>query len=80
MQNSAGSGCCGNSGGCSSYLVTLGVSEAQEIAFADVILLNKTDLVSESVLEEVGGRIGNECASKIYRTSNAELEMEALWE
>jgi len=28
-------------------------SEAQQIAFADVILLNKTDLVSNDVLEEL---------------------------
>jgi len=31
---------------------------AKQIAFADVILLNKTDLVSESVLEEFGGGSG----------------------
>jgi len=55
-------------------------SEAQEqIAFADVILLNKTDLVSESVLEELERRIrGMNAIAKIYRTRNAELEMDAL--
>jgi len=55
-------------------------SEAQEqIAFADVILLNKTDLVSESNLEELERRIRSMNAiAKIYRTRNAELEMDAL--
>ena len=55
-------------------------SEAQEqIAFADVILVNKTDLVSESVLEELEKRIRSMNAlAKVYRTRNAELEMEAL--
>jgi G3E family GTPase len=55
-------------------------SEAQEqIAFADVILLNKTDLVSESVLEELEKRIlSMNALAKVYRTRNAELEMEAL--
>jgi G3E family GTPase len=55
-------------------------SEAQEqIAFADVILLNKTDLVSEPHLEELERRIRSMNAiAKIYRTRNAELEMDAL--
>lgn len=55
-------------------------SEAQEqIAFADVILLNKTDLVSESVLEELEKRIRSMNAlAKVYCTRNAELEMDAL--
>lgn len=55
-------------------------SEAQEqIAFADVVLLNKTDLVSESHLEELERRIRSMNAiAKIYRTRNAELEMDAL--
>lgn len=55
-------------------------SEAQEqIAFADVILLNKTDLVSESQLEELERRIRSMNAiAKIYRTRNSELEMDAL--
>lgn len=54
--------------------------EAQEqIAFADVILLNKTDLVSEDVLQELERRIrGMNAVAKIYRTRNAELEIEAL--
>ena len=55
-------------------------SEAQEqIAFADVILLNKTDLVTDDVLEELEKRIkGMNALAKIYRTRNAELEMDAL--
>lgn len=54
--------------------------EAQEqIAFADVILLNKTDLVSNEHLEELERRIRSMNAlCKIYRTRNAELEMNAL--
>ena len=54
--------------------------EAQEqIAFADVILLNKTDLVTAEELEELEGRIrGMNALAKIHRTRNAELEMDAL--
>jgi G3E family GTPase len=54
--------------------------EAQEqIAFADVILLNKTDLVEPENLEELEKRIRSMNAmAKIYRTHNAELEMNAL--
>ncbi|MUL38479.1 CobW family GTP-binding protein [Gloeocapsopsis dulcis] len=54
--------------------------EAQEqIAFADVILLNKVDLVTEDVLEELERRIRSMNAiAKIYRTRNAELEMDTL--
>uniref|UniRef100_B8HT50 Cobalamin synthesis protein P47K n=1 Tax=Cyanothece sp. (strain PCC 7425 / ATCC 29141) TaxID=395961 RepID=B8HT50_CYAP4 len=54
--------------------------EAQEqIAFADVILLNKTDLVEPAVLAELERRIrGMNRLAKIYRTQNAEVEMEAL--
>ena len=55
-------------------------SEAQEqIAFADVILLNKIDLVAESQLHELEQRIRSMNAlAKIYRTRNAELSMDAL--
>lgn len=55
-------------------------SEAQEqIAFADVILLNKTDLVSPEQLDELETRIrGMNAIAKIYRTCNVELEMDAL--
>ncbi|MFB2937056.1 GTP-binding protein [Aerosakkonemataceae cyanobacterium BLCC-F154] len=54
--------------------------EAQEqIAFADVILLNKTDLVTPEELEELEKRIrAMNAIAKIYRTQNSELEMEAL--
>ncbi|OCQ92006.1 cobalamin biosynthesis protein CobW [Oscillatoriales cyanobacterium USR001] len=54
--------------------------EAQEqIAFADVVLLNKTDLVTPEELDELERRIrGMNALAKIYRTRNAELEMEAL--
>jgi len=54
--------------------------EAQEqIAFADVILLNKTDLVTPDVVEELEKRIrGMNALAKIYRTQNSELEMDAL--
>jgi G3E family GTPase len=54
--------------------------EAQEqIAFADVILLNKTDLVTPDELDELERRIhGMNAIAKIYRTQNAVLEMDAL--
>ena len=54
--------------------------EAQEqIAFGDVILLNKTDLVTTEELEELEKRIrAMNVMAKIYRTQNSELEMEAL--
>ncbi len=54
--------------------------EAQEqIAFADVILLNKTDLVSPEELDELENKIkAMNGMAKIYRTQNSELEMDAL--
>ncbi|MEG4580412.1 GTP-binding protein [Microcoleus sp. MON1_C5] len=54
--------------------------EAQEqIAFADVVLLNKTDLVSEEELAELEKRIrAMNAMAKIHRTRNAELAMDAL--
>ncbi|MBD2301314.1 GTP-binding protein [Nostoc sp. FACHB-87] len=54
--------------------------EAQEqIAFADVILLNKTDLVAAEELEELEKRIrGMNAIAKIYRTRNSELAMDSL--
>ncbi|ADI66232.1 CobW family GTP-binding protein [Trichormus azollae] len=54
--------------------------EAQEqIAFADVILLNKTDLVTPENLEKLEKRIRSMNAmAKIYRTRNSELAMDAL--
>ena len=55
-------------------------SEAQEqIAFADVILLNKTDLVTPEQLDELERRIRlMNAIAKIYRTRNSELEMDVL--
>ena len=54
--------------------------EAQEqIAFADVILLNKTDLVTPQELEELESKIkAMNGMAKIYRTQNSELGMDAL--
>ena len=54
--------------------------EAQEqIAFADVILINKTDLVTPEQLEDLEKRIrAMNAMAKIYRTRNSELEMDAL--
>lgn len=54
--------------------------EAQEqIAFADVILLNKTDLVSPEDLDELESKIkAMNGMAKIYRTQNSELSMDAL--
>ncbi len=54
--------------------------EAQEqIAFADVILLNKTDLVSPQELNELESKIrAMNGMAKIYRTHNSELGMDAL--
>lgn len=54
--------------------------EAQEqIAFADVILLNKTDLVPAEQLNELEKRIrGMNAMAKIYRTHNSEVSMDAL--
>ena len=54
--------------------------EAQEqIAFADIILLNKTDLVSEAELIDLEQRIKSmNLMCKIYRTQNSEIEMDAV--
>ena len=54
--------------------------EAQEqIAFADIILLNKTDLVSETELAELEQRIrAMNLLTKIYRTQNSEIEIDAV--
>jgi len=54
--------------------------EAQEqIAFADVILLNKTDLVSESELEQLEQRIrAMNAMVKLYRSQNSNVEMEHI--
>ena len=54
--------------------------EAQEqIAFADRILLNKTDLVTSTELDELEHKIrGMNAIAKIYRTQNALVEMDAI--
>ena len=54
--------------------------EAQEqIAFADVILLNKTDLVSEADLEDLEDRIRSMNAMcKVYRTQDSAVEMDSI--
>jgi G3E family GTPase len=55
-------------------------SEAQEqIAFADVILLNKTDLVAAEALADLERRIrGMNAMAKIYPTRNTDVGMDAL--
>jgi len=54
--------------------------EAQEqIAFADVILLNKTDLVSELDLSALESRIrAMNAMAKVYRTRDAAVEMDTI--
>jgi G3E family GTPase len=55
-------------------------SEAKaQIAFADVILLNKTDLVSAADLDALEARIRHmNAAAKIHRTQNAELPIDRV--
>lgn len=55
-------------------------SEVQEqIAFADAILLNKTDLVSGEGIESLERRMrGINAIAKIYRTCNCELDLAAI--
>lgn len=51
----------------------------EQVAFADVILLNKTDLVSEDELSELEERIRSMNAmAKVYRTQDAAVEMEKI--
>ncbi len=51
----------------------------EQIAFGDVILLNKTDLVSPEELDELENKIkAMNGMAKIYRTQNSELGMDAL--
>ena len=51
----------------------------EQIAFADVILLNKIDLVTEEELTMLEERIrGMNALCKIYRTQDAQVEMDAL--
>jgi G3E family GTPase len=51
----------------------------EQIAFADVIALNKTDLVSAEELDQLEKQIRSMNAiAKIYRTHNAELEIDHI--
>ncbi|MFT4111292.1 CobW family GTP-binding protein [Silvibacterium sp.] len=51
----------------------------EQIAFADVILLNKTDLVSSEELEKLERRIHSmNAAAKIYRTKDAVIDMDSV--
>lgn len=55
-------------------------SEAQEqIAFADVILLNKVDLVSPEILQELEQRVRSiNAIAKIHTTCNCDADLEAV--
>ncbi len=55
-------------------------SEAQEqIAFADVVILNKIDLVSPTILEELEKRIrGMNAIAKLHRTRNCAIDLNQL--
>jgi G3E family GTPase len=55
-------------------------NEVQEqIAFADVIMLNKTDLVTPAELDALEARIkGMNAAAKIFRTQNSVIEMDRI--
>jgi G3E family GTPase len=51
----------------------------EQIAFADVLLLNKTDLVSPEQLDELEQRIRNMTGfAKIYRTQNSDVPIDAI--
>jgi G3E family GTPase len=51
----------------------------EQIAFADVILLNKTDLVNQAQLDELEARIHSmNSAAKIHRTRDAAIEMDKI--
>ena len=51
----------------------------EQIAFADQILLNKTDLVTESELREVEARIhAINALAPIHRTQRAEIDLDAV--
>jgi G3E family GTPase len=51
----------------------------EQIAFADVILLNKTDLVDAATLDRLEGRINRvNAAAAIHRTVNAAIDMDQV--
>jgi len=55
-------------------------AEVQEqIAFADVVMLNKTDLVTPRELDELERKIkGMNAAATVYRTQNSVIEMDRI--
>jgi G3E family GTPase len=54
--------------------------EAQEqVAFADVLLLNKTDLVSEEELQKLENRLHSmNSAAKLYRTQQSQIDLQHI--
>jgi G3E family GTPase len=51
----------------------------EQIAFADVILLNKTDLVTPAELDDLEKRIKTmNAAAKVYRTRNSVIDMDRI--
>jgi G3E family GTPase len=51
----------------------------EQVAFADLVLLNKTDLVDEAALERIERRIrGINGTAKIHRTKNADVSVERV--
>jgi G3E family GTPase len=52
---------------------------AEQVAFADLVLLNKTDLVDEAALARIEGRIrGINGTAKILRTKNADAPIDKV--
>ncbi|MET0292507.1 MAG: GTP-binding protein [Steroidobacteraceae bacterium] len=52
---------------------------AQQVGFADVVLLNKTDLVEETDLERIEQRIrGINRTARVHRTRNADIPMDHI--
>lgn len=52
---------------------------AEQVAFADLVLLNKTDLVDAAALERIERRIrGINGTAKIFRTKNADVPIERV--
>ena len=52
---------------------------AEQVAFADLVLLNKTDLVDEAALERIESRIrGINGTAKIHRTQNADVSVDRV--
>src|SRR5688572_27655390 len=52
---------------------------AEQVAFADLVLLNKTDLVDEAALERIESRIrGINGTAKILRTKNADAPIDRV--